>query len=112
MLDCFKTVTHPSKRYNASAVFAKALSEKLNVCVKRSFVTEEVVAPDLAYKLFTGECKSFVLYHIEKSSYSFGVISILLPSIVTILAEKSTERPSYVNTSFSHSLRSERLVNA
>lgn len=62
----FQNGNPPSKRYNTSAVFAKALSEKLNVCVKRSFVTEEVVAPDLAYKLFTGECKSFVLYHVEK----------------------------------------------
>ena len=62
----FKSVAHSSQSYNTFAVFSKAFAQKLDVGVKGSFITEEVITPHLADKFFTGEGKAFVLDHIEE----------------------------------------------
>ena len=68
----FKSVAHSSQSYNTFAVFSKAFAQKLDVSVKGSFITEEIITPHLADKLFTGEGKSFILDHIEEQLILLG----------------------------------------
>ena len=67
----FKTVSNSSQGDDVWAVFSEIFPQKLDVCVKSSVISEEIITPDIADKLFSRQRNTAVFDKIKKQIVLF-----------------------------------------